>query len=65
MLQRIAKLEQDEKEIVRITKRLKTLEKSGPKTMDAVTGASATVLAVNQLRDAIRQATPFKKNLVW
>ncbi len=63
MLQRIAKLEQDEKEIVRITKRLKTLEKSGPKTMDAVTGASATVLAVNQLRDAIRQATPFKKEL--
>lgn len=63
MLQRIAKLEKDEKEIVRITKRLKKLEASGPKTMDAVTGASATVLAVNQLRDAMRRPTPFVKEL--
>jgi hypothetical protein len=63
MLGRIAKLEKDEKEIARITKRLKKLETSGPRALDVVTGASAAVLAVNQLRDALRRPTPFTKEL--
>jgi hypothetical protein len=63
MLGRIAKLEKDEKEIARITKRLKKLETSGPRALDVVTGASAAVLAVNQLRDALRRPTPFSKEL--
>ena len=61
MLGRIVKLEKDKKEIAHITKRLKKLETSGPRTMDVVTGTSATVLVVNQLRDALRHPTPFAK----
>ncbi len=63
MLKRISKLESDEKEISRITKRLNSLEKLGPRAMSTVTGASAMVLAVNQLRDALRQSSTFVKEL--
>jgi len=63
MLGRIAKLEKDEKEIARITKRLNKLETSGPSALDVATGASAAVLAVNQLRDALRRPIPFAKEL--
>ena len=63
MLKRIARLENDEQEISRITKRLNSLEKLGPRAITTVTGASATVLAVNQLRDALRRPTAFAKEL--
>ncbi len=63
MLKRIAKLEKDEKEITRIIKRMNKLETSGPQAVNTVTGASATVLAVNQLRDALRRSAPFAAEL--
>ncbi|MEX2450276.1 MAG: mitofilin family membrane protein [Rhodospirillales bacterium] len=63
MLKRIEKLERDEREIAKITERLGSLEKTGPQAMDAVTGASATVLAVNQLRETLRRSGPFDKEL--
>lgn len=63
MLRRISRLEKDEQAIANITRRLIKLEAAGPRSVDTVTEASAMVLAVNQLRDALRRPASFAKEL--